>query len=98
MFIKNIGIKNPYENPFRLLSRVPLFEKVKAKIVPAKNAPNIGSISKNTETPTSTNIKAIELQIPSSSGSLPSNILENNCGFHHATLLIMRNNIITTMK
>ena len=72
MFIKNIGIKNPYENPLRLLSRVPLLENVKAKIVPAKNAPSIASISKNTEIPTRINIKAIELLMPSSSGSLPS--------------------------
>ena len=96
--MKNIGIRKPYENPLRLLSRVPLLENVKAKIVPAKNAPSIGSISKNTDTPTRTNISAIELLIPSSSGSLPSNILENNCGFHHATLLKIRSNIITTMK
>ena len=41
MFIKNIGIKNPYENPLRLLSRVHLLENVKAKIVQAKNAPSI---------------------------------------------------------
>ena len=36
------------------------------------------SISKNTETPTSINIRAIELLIPNSSGSFPSNILENS--------------------
>ena len=49
-----------------------------AKIVPAKNAPSIGSISNMTDTPTNVSIKARELLIPNSSGSFPSNILENN--------------------
>ena len=78
MLMKNIGMRNPEEKPFKLLSKVPRLEKINANIVPARNAPRIGSISKMTDTPTKVNIRARELLIPSSSGSLPSNILENS--------------------
>ena len=76
--MKKIGIRNPYEKPLRLFSKLPLFGNINANNVPAKNAPRIYSISNNTATPTKVNINAIELLIPISSGSLPSNILEKS--------------------
>ena len=72
--------------------------KVKANKVPARKAPKIYSISNNTATPTKVSIKAIELLMPISSGSLPSNILENICGFHQATLRIILRIKITIKK
>ena len=80
------------------MSKDPLLGKTSAKIVPARNAPKIGSISNKTESPTTDSIRANDPLIPISSGSFASNNLLKSSGYHHAALLSNLNNRKMTMK